>query len=307
MTTGDTHASTLGLDIGGSSIKLAFLVPGSEPNLQQSKPYRSPRAADFEAIVRDLAARASIAAAFNNAPPSAVGMCLPGVWNATTGSLERSNNLPHLVGVPLEALLSRAMGIPLPPWTISTDVYATAVDLWSEVAPTLPPNSDGRPRRLFCLALGTGVGGCVLDEGELLRINGNSSGHFGQIDVTLPGDSAPPVASDGGAGTLEAYWAASNVRHLLETQGSGGLPSVLLHSLARSLRIAHAIYRPDVIVLAGGSALFLAPHLATIASTTRQGLSAIARSHCEIRLAKHAHHAALGIARIAAQASTSVR
>jgi len=294
-------APALGVDIGGSSIKLALILPRlNQPILIQSDRYSNPDAGVFEHVLSDLAQRPTLASAIAAHPPRTVGVCLPGVWNDTTCSLERSNNLPKLVGVPLRSLLDRAMGRILPTWTLSTDVHATAIDLWHQLAQSIPTNSDNRPRRLFCLALGTGVGACVLDEGTLLRVNGNSSGHFGQIDVTVADVQLTPIAADGGSGTLEAYWAAANVQHCLSKHIGPGLPPMLLQSLARALRIAHAIYRPDGIVLAGGTSLSLAPHLDEIEATTRQGLSAIARPHCGIHLATHAHHAALGIARLAA-------
>jgi predicted NBD/HSP70 family sugar kinase len=161
-------------------------------------------------------------------------------------------------------------------------------------------NPDQRPRRLFCLALGTGVGACVLDEGRLLRSNGNSSGHFGQIDVTVIESGAmPPVGADGGVGTLEAYWAAAAVG-LRHASTHDKLDAVLLETLARALRIAHAIYRPDAIVLAGGTSLHLRQHAKAITVAMQKGLSSIARPQCGIHFAAHAHHAALGIARLAA-------
>jgi predicted NBD/HSP70 family sugar kinase len=293
-------APALGVDIGGSSIKLALLLPNTDqPFLVQSDRYSFPDAAPFERALHIVAHDPKIRSAIAAHPPATVGVCLPGVWNDTAGCLERSNNLPKLVGVPLRPLLERAMGLMLPAWTISTDVHATAIDLWHQLAPSIPTNSDLRPRRLFCLALGTGVGACVLDEGALLRINGNSSGHFGQIDVTVADAQPAPTAADGGSGTLEAYWAASHVQHCLTKRSDPGLPPMLLQSLARALRIAHAIYRPDGIVLAGGTSLSLAPHLDAIVATMRHGLSSIARPHCAIHLATHAHHAALGIARLA--------
>ncbi len=297
MTNASLHTSSLGIDVGGSSIKLALLIPGSPAILEQSSSYSFPDAAAFESALHELTHRHPIRQAIATHPPASVGMCLPGVWNDSTGCLERSNNLPGLVGVPLRPLFDRALGTTLPAWTLSTDVHATAKDLWHEMAPHIPINSDQRPRRLFCLALGTGVGACVLDEGSLLRINGNSSGHFGQIDVTVSG--SPPVAADGGVGTLEAYWAAAHVRQCMSHYSESTLPPALLNSLSRALRTAHAIYRPDCIVLAGGTSLRLVPHLDAIKSAMHQGLSSIARPHCGVCLASHAHHAAMGIARLA--------
>lgn len=305
MTTHTPHAPSLGIDVGGSSIKLALLFPAGAPILEQSSRYSSPDPAAFERALHELANRPAMREALASHPPATVGVCLPGVWNESAGCLERSNNLPKLVGIPLSPLMDRALGTPLPAWTLSTDAHATAIDVWHELAHGIPVNTDLRPRRLFCLALGTGVGACVLDEGVLLRINGSSSGHFGQIDVTVADSEPPPVAADGGLGTLEAYWAASNVQCCMARHSEPGLPPVLLQSLARGLRIAHAIYRPDCIVLAGGTSLLLAPQLDDIASTMRQGLSSIARSHCPIRVAGHAHHAALGIARLAAANGSS--
>src|SRR5258708_31988407 len=65
----------------------------------------------------------------------------------------------------------------------------------------------GLSGRLLCLALGTGVGACVIDEGTFLHVSGESPGHFGQLDVSL--EDPAPIGPDGGAGSLEAYIGAA--------------------------------------------------------------------------------------------------
>lgn len=301
------HFPAIGFDVGGSSIKCAFIDSAGKIILAQSPTYSSPDPVEFENALLALISTPDLRAAMSSHPPRAAGLCLPGVWNQVAGLLEKSNNLPKLVGVPLSPILNRACGVQLPPCSISTDVHATALDLWNQLAPHMPLNQDNRPRRLFCLALGTGVGACVLDEGQLLRINGNSSGHFGQIDVTAERDVPVPIAADGGVGTLEEYWSAASVRAVLHAHQARGLPSVLERTLARALRIAHAIYRPDRIVLAGGTALAIASYLEQIRNATKLGCSSIARQHCELSLASDAFHAARGMAWLSAQTTTCVR
>ncbi|MBV9490447.1 MAG: MFS transporter, partial [Verrucomicrobia bacterium] len=63
------------------------------------------------------------------------------------------------------------------------------------------------------LALGTGVGAAVLDDGVPLRVDGDSPGHLGQIDVSL--DDRAPIGPDGGAGSLEGYLGVPAIRREL--------------------------------------------------------------------------------------------
>src|SRR5262249_14171590 len=124
-----------------------------------------------------------------------VGLCVPGILNAERTAVERSVNVPALVGVSLARLGANAVGgSATRRGALVSDAHAAA----------LHARSPQRPAgRLLCLPLTTGVGASVLDDGEALHVSGHSPGHIGQMDVSI--NDHPPIGPDSGRGSLEAY------------------------------------------------------------------------------------------------------
>jgi predicted NBD/HSP70 family sugar kinase len=283
---------SLGLDIGGTSIKLALLDGDRTTTLRRSHAvYDDPTPADLARhladVTRDLPA------------PDYVGVCLPGLFDPASRTLAASVNLPCLVGVRLDDLLSLSNPDRPPPHVVP-DALAAAVDFHH-----LYPD----PGRLLALSVGTGIGACVLDSGIPLRITPLtapfSSGHLGHIDVSL-GEPDPPRARDGSIGTLEAYLGSPALRARLRVPTDAHLPPLApddpaVRALVRTLRIAHAIYRPDTIALLGGVS-FALTHLADhLHAATAEGLTTLARPRWNLTFADDAFHAARGAARLASR------
>src|SRR5262249_26389978 len=131
------------------------------------------------------------------------GLCLPGLYDPALGQVTHCVNVPGLVGVPLTPFLCAALGYPAPLPIITSDAVAAAHDLHRT------RNLTGR---LLVIAIGPGVGAAVLDDGVPVRVDGDSPGHFGQLDVTLPGHESV-IGPDGGSGGLEGYLSASALEH----------------------------------------------------------------------------------------------
>lgn len=301
------RSARLGIDIGGSSIKLALVRDDQAPPLTaQSRRYARP---DADALAGVLAeALAPWTEALGSV--QAAGLCAPGVVDAR-GVVVASVNMPALAGVSLVDLARRAAPpLHAAPFTLLTDALAAATELWhARPRPRVEPQ---RPHRLLAVSLGTGVGACVLDDAAPVRVTGVSSGHLGQIDVTL-GDAGavPPLGPDGGRGSLEAYIGLP----ALEARPGGAAawlsaPSVNdppLRALIRALRIGHAIYRPDTIALLGGVGIALGQ--AGLGPALRERvaneLTALARPAWRLEFGSTPFHAALGAARLAADGPAS--
>jgi predicted NBD/HSP70 family sugar kinase len=281
---------SLGLDIGGSSIKCAVLDGGAPLWTGRSQRYQRPSAEQLRGALAELLTAGEVW----RARLGAVGLCVPGVLDERRRSVALSANVPGLVGVDLKALVREAVGRDVGEPVIATDARAGAHDIW------ITHRFGGR---LLAVSLGTGVGGCVLDDGVPVRLTGESSGHIGQIDVSL-GDAAP-VGPDGGRGSLEAY---IGLPALVRSYGPdlddalGSLTAVdePLRALARALRIVHAVYRPDHIVLLGGVGVRLAPVIPLLRTVVENGLTSLARPGWTLRAGSSEFHAALGAARLAA-------
>lgn len=276
---------TLGIDIGGSSVKAAGLDDDQIVWTGRSRPYRRPSIEQIRQSIREaVEGRAGNAAA--------AGLCVPGPLAEDRRSVAISVNVPELVGVTLADLITSSL-----PLTVVTDARAAAHDLYA---------SRRLTGRLLCLVLGTGVGAAVLDESGPLRVNGDSPGHFGQLDVSLeaPPDM-PPIGPDGGAGSLEAYVGAAGLAQAygadtVDFASRIGPSDPPLRALARAIRIAHAIYRPHHVILAGGLGVRLRHLLDPLRRLGETNLTRIARPGWTLTTADNDFHAAAGAARLAA-------
>lgn len=284
----------LGIDIGGTSVKAAVLADDAVSATGRSLRYRRP---SLERLL-DAVEEAALKVLDDRVRIDRIGICVPGVFDEASGQITASINIPSLEGVRVEdffsrPLLSRLRGIPV---TVVSDAHAAAHDCWA---------LEGMEGRLLAISLGAGVGACVLDGGMPLRVSGRSSGHFGQIDVTInEGRRRPPVGPDGGRGGLEAYVGAAALaarygRGFTARLGTLGAKDVPLVALARAIRIGHAIYRPQHVRLLGGTGLALAPALGVLRGEIEAGLTRLARSGWSLAAGTTAFHAACGAARLA--------
>jgi glucokinase len=155
---------------------------------------------------------------------------------------------------------------------------------------------------LLAMALGTGIGVAVLDDGKPLLVEGQSPGHFGQIDVSIPGEKV--VGPDGGAGGLEGYLGVAALRERYGRDASAALakftgeePAML--ALVRAIRIAHAIYRPDHVVLCGGIGIRLKNLVSTLKAKVETNLTSLARPNWTLTTGDDNFHAARGAAMLA--------
>ena len=280
----------IGIDIGGTSVKLAALDrDGKVLWTAHSAKYHRPDAGELAAAVRETAGGRADPGGI---PGVAVGLCVPGLLNEDKTVVRQSVNVPGLNGARLDDLVAAALGARPAAVSVTTDAYATAFDLYQ----TLRPQG-----RLFLLAIGTGVGAAVLDDGRPLHVDGESPGHFGQMDVSVEGH--PVVGPDGGAGSLEGYVSAAA---LAARYGPGngwltrmGPEDPPLRALARAIRIAHALYRPHHVFLAGGIGIRLRPFVVDLQRIVAHQLTGISRPDATLSTAHSDFHAAQGAARLA--------
>jgi predicted NBD/HSP70 family sugar kinase len=279
----DQNQTALGIDVGGTSVKLAAVAQGQI--LWTAKaPHHKPSAQEL----LDVVAKAAEGRARGL---SCVGLCVPGILDERRERVTFSANVPALHDLRLEQIARAATEEPPTVLRVVNDTIATAWDVFTtrKVA-----------GRMLVLALGTGVGAAVLDDGVPLRVDGDSPGHIGQIDVSLEGE--PIIGPDGGAGGLEGYIGAAALR---QRYGPGAVAARLhaadppIRALVRALRICHALYRPQHIVLAGGIGFRLGHLIAEMREAINKHLTRIARPDWTLSTADHDHHAAAGAAKLA--------
>jgi len=277
----------IGIDIGGTSVKAAAVENGRCLWTGQSEFYSLPDINELRSAIRAAVDGRALRV-------DAIGLCAPGLFDAGQRKITFAINVPGIEGVPIDRLVPEALDLDFNrPTKFCNDGHATALDVIE---------SRRIRGRLLVLTLGTGIGISVLDDGVPLRVEGESSGHFGQIDVSIAGH--PVIGPDGGAGGLEGYLgvAALKVEYGPDISSAvagftGDEPAML--ALARAIRIAHAIYRPEHVCLCGGIGIRLRHLIPNLRRKIEAKLTSLARSEWTLTTGDDDFHAARGAARMA--------
>ncbi|MDP9174191.1 MAG: ROK family protein [Planctomycetota bacterium] len=277
----------LGIDIGGSSVKAAAWEDGRFLWTGQSHIYAKPTTDELRAAIWEVAgAKLKIL--------EAVGLCVPGLLDRPTRQIAFAVNVPGLIRIDLDRLVPGSLDLKYErPATIINDATAAAFELFSTMK---------LRGRLLAITLGTGVGACVMDDGKPLEVEGESPGHLGQIDVSIP--EWEVIGPDGGAGGLEGYIGAAALRKQYETDVSEALAQFTgdepaIKALVRAIRIAHAIYRPHHICLCGGVGIRLQHLMTKMRSNIELNLTSLARPGWTFTTGDDDFHAARGAALLA--------
>jgi len=272
----------VGADVGGTNVKFVVL-DASGRRLRQDDIRTDPR--DPEGTIRRLAQAVQALEPTAKGTQVAVGLACAGIVSPVTGCLDRSPNLPGWEGCDLRGCLRTAFGTNL--CTVANDVNAA---LYGEYR-----HGAGRGgEHLVMIALGTGVGGGVLVNGQLHSGHADGAGEIGHMTLQL--DGAPCTC--GNAGCLEAYCgsvglvrrareliddpaSSSEWRTMVTDRGAslttrdcsllaeGGDATALAFFAAAGRRLGQAVaslvnaLAPDRVIIGGGVAqagdLFLAP------------------------------------------------
>lgn len=176
----------MGVDIGGGKIRA--MTNASELDQPHVVCPTPANADELIALIAELYARWH--------GPGYLGVGVPGVFDARRGVVRRAVNLPWLENFPLRARLEGILRARRP-LVIESDVNAATWAQW---------NACEGPRRFAYLAIGTGVGGGVTIDGEIIRHTNGGAGHFGFL-LTDPRLEAPALPGDA-PGSLSACVAA---------------------------------------------------------------------------------------------------
>lgn len=279
--------SILGIDVGGTGVKLAVLR-GEKIIWKAKRGYREPSPGDLISAIRDGLAEFGIGVEF-----AAVGLCVPGLLDERKERVIAAVNVPAIAEIRLDELVSQALDRTALPLHVTNDALATGYDVFA---------TRKLPGRLLVLALGTGVGAAVLDDGVPLKVDSESPGHIGQIDVSIEGVKV--IGPDGGGGGLEAYIGAPALRHYYGSDPASKIKPLdpAMRALARAIRICHAIYRPNHVVLAGGLGIRLVRLLPALRKMVETELTSVARPGWTLGAGSSDFYAACGAARLARKA-----
>jgi fructokinase len=252
------HGWRIGVDLGGSKIEVAAVDATGEVRRRRRVPTPAgDYTATLSAIVTTVLA---IEKGLGRAAP--VGIGIPGAVSPHTGLVKNANST-WLIGRPLQTDLEAALDRPV---RLANDANCFALSEAVDGA------AAGR-RSVFGAILGTGVGGGLVIDGQILAGANAIAGEWGHNPLPWPApcEIPGPICYCGRAGCLETFLsgpglAADHRREIGESlapreiarraaAGDAACGATLARyadRLARGLAAVINLVDPDAIVLGGG-------------------------------------------------------
>jgi glucokinase len=243
-----------GIDLGGTNVKAVAVAPDGTVLAHAARATRDGTAGAADWIAAVQATLAEFTRTLG-AAPAAVGVCAPGLAATDARSIAHlPGKLAGLVGLDWTSVLDRAAIVP-----VLNDAHAAVLgEAWTGAA-------RGQ-RHVVMLTLGTGVGGAVIVDGQLLRGAIGRAGHLGHMSLDPDG----PVSITGMPGAIEVMIGDCTVATRTQGKFSSTADLVAAHragdpaasavwlrsvkALATTLASCINAFDPAVIVLGGGIA-----------------------------------------------------
>jgi glucokinase len=241
----------LGIDLGGTFVKLGVCTERGEPKGTMSIPTRPDRGPE------DTVQRIGEAAEMLQRKTDRVKACctgVPGPLDLERRILVRANNLPGWDNVRFPQMLGNRLGMPT---YMENDANCAA---WGEYV----AGAGQGARSLVLYTLGTGIGGGIVLNGEMWIGASGAAGELGHMSI----DPNGPICGCGQPGCLEQYASATAVakrygkgtaKDCFDAARKGdpkAMEVVTWAATGLATGVANMIHvlHPDVIVLAGGMA-----------------------------------------------------
>jgi glucokinase len=220
----------IGVDIGGTATKMAVVtIEGKVGDLVTLPTPTQLPPEEFASLLVDQAAEMLKQATTEGFTPTGVGVALAGFLDPNRTQLVYNPNLAFLERYPLRKALVESCNVPV---LLEVDSNAAALGEYRF--------GGGRgARRFLCLAIGTGLGGGVIIDGEPLRFSYQCVGDVGHV-ILQPG--GPPCAC-GCQGCAEALVSA----YAIERQVQNALASSQATMLNTVLQAKGSVEVRDVI------------------------------------------------------------
>ncbi len=222
----------LGIDLGGSSVKALAVSSAGEQLLARQAAFDAGAPFEWARCVQSLAAEIESSL---GAPLASIGLCAPGLAAADGRSIQhmpgRLQGLEHLDWTDY---LERDS----PVWVMNDAQAALAGEAWLGAARNV--------RNIVFLALGTGVGGAAMVDGNILHGAIGRAGHVGHLCLNPSGP--PDICRT--PGSLELAVGNCTVRQ--RTGGRFETTHALVDAVRRGDEAATVAWRESVCNLACG-------------------------------------------------------
>ncbi|WP_182914499.1 ROK family protein [Paenibacillus sp. 1011MAR3C5] len=199
MNTVKFEAPYLGIDIGGTGIKAGLVT--ADGNIILERTVRTPIEEGRAGMMREISRLAADLMEASAGSVEGIGIGSAGLIDPDSGEvIYATDNLPGWTGLSLASSVSRATGLPV--WA-DNDVHTAALgEVWMGAA---------RDYHSFALvALGTGVGGAIVRNGQISHGFGGRSGEIGHMILEQDG----LLCNCGQRGCMEQYVSGSALNRI---------------------------------------------------------------------------------------------
>lgn len=184
----EQHNKAIGIDFGGTSIKMGVVI--GKQIIDEAPPILPKNFPEPSDLIEEIAQQISKLRQRHD-DISAIGCGVPGFVDTPTGRIHNLTNVPGWKDIPLRDLLHQKTGLPC---VVENDANAMGVAEWRLGA-------GAGYQHLVCLTLGTGVGGAVIVNGQLVRGARFVAGELGQASIHYAGR----LGAYNNPGALEDY------------------------------------------------------------------------------------------------------
>lgn len=253
MTDGTSCSAGVGIDVGGTSTRLAVFDGSGRVSYESAG--ATPVGPD--ALVQHLIDTITAAVDAVDERPSSIGVGIPG--GVRHGVVTNALNLGIVDPLPLVDRLTEHFAIPV---TVENDVNAAALGAWSRLGATQPRP----PRSMTYLSIGTGFAAGTIVDGSVIRGGRGLAGEIGHIP--FPHDDTPCACGQRGCvetvvsgqalvarmsavglgGTAVDLWDAADCGH----REAEELRGEFVDALVWSSQLALMLLDVDAIVIGGG-------------------------------------------------------
>lgn len=249
----------LAADLGGTKISAGLVDGAGRVHARRTVPTGAMSGPD--AVVDTLVEAVAAVRAEAAVPPAAVGIGSAGVVDSATGRIVSATDaIPGWAGTDLGARVSQALDLPT---RVLNDVHAHALGEATAGA------GVGRSS-LLLVAVGTGIGGGLVQDGAVLTGTRGLAGHVGHLPMP-EADGVPCTCGRtghveglaSGPGMLAAYrragGQAGDTREVVARAGAGeelaaGVLRTCAFAVGRMVGGLLNVLDPEVVVLSGGMA-----------------------------------------------------
>ena len=156
---------TIGIDIGGTKMKVGMF--DEKKQLIQVDEIKTPKEAIIETIC------GAIKSVIHESRLQGIGIATAGIVDVKKGKITSAANVPEFVNLPLVQRLEETFHVPV---AIANDANSAAL-AEGKVGAAVDAKS------YICAAIGTGIGGGIIHNGELVHGNNGYGGEIGHMII----------------------------------------------------------------------------------------------------------------------------